>query len=447
MAPDTAARPADPTDPADPPTGPAGTDVPPAEPRDLVEVTEGLATVLVPEGSTADKRHTKKGRRAVAGPARIDEGGLFYNPSMRFGRDLTLLVVEARADAHRVRRAARKAERLARGDAPYDPGPYRFFDGLGATGVRGVRMAKESRVPVHAYVNDRNEEACALARRNADMNDVADRVTVTNRDFALALGDTRVDHVDIDPFGSPAPFLDAAVQRVRDHGVVAVTATDMTALCGIYPRVCRRRYDAAPWHGPAMHEVAIRIVAGAVVRTGAKHDLAFRPILAHATDHYVRIFLTMRRGAQRADEAITKIGHAVEELHGTRRLIGPGTFPPGDARRVAGPLLTGTLQDTAFVDDLLARLEDHDQLDRPPLARFLERAREEADAAPLYYTMKEWGKRLKLSPPPREVFFDALREDGWHAARAHVAGDNFKTDAPADAIAVALHRAAKGRGA
>ena len=35
------------------------------------------------------------------------------------------------------------------------------------------------------------------------------------------------DCVDIDPYGSPSPFIDAAVQCVSEGGLLMVTATDM----------------------------------------------------------------------------------------------------------------------------------------------------------------------------------------------------------------------------
>lgn len=40
------------------------------------------------------------------------------------------------------------------------------------------------------------------------------------------------DFVDVDPFGSCMPFLDAAIGAVRDHGVLAAAATDLAVLCG-----------------------------------------------------------------------------------------------------------------------------------------------------------------------------------------------------------------------
>lgn len=40
------------------------------------------------------------------------------------------------------------------------------------------------------------------------------------------------DFIDVDPFGSCLPFLEAAVASVKDGGVLAVAATDLAVLCG-----------------------------------------------------------------------------------------------------------------------------------------------------------------------------------------------------------------------
>lgn len=38
--------------------------------------------------------------------------------------------------------------------------------------------------------------------------------------------------IDLDPYGSPTPFLDAAVQSIADGGLLCITCTDMAVLCG-----------------------------------------------------------------------------------------------------------------------------------------------------------------------------------------------------------------------
>jgi tRNA (guanine26-N2/guanine27-N2)-dimethyltransferase len=40
----------------------------------------------------------------------------------------------------------------------------------------------------------------------------------------------RVDVVDLDPYGSAAPFIDAAVQCVKDEGLLCITCTDLSVL-------------------------------------------------------------------------------------------------------------------------------------------------------------------------------------------------------------------------
>lgn len=391
-----------------------------------------MPTTTVHEGKARLEVPVPENVRAASdrGPGKI-EGGLFFNPAMRFSRDLSVLFIEERAEA-------KTREE-----------PFTVYDGLAATGARGIRLALEChprgrRLQVH--VNDRDPRAVELLKRNIAANGVTDEVDATCEDFVHALGTTRYDHVDVDPFGSPIPFLDAAIQHVRDHGSLAVTATDVTALCGVYPKVALRRYDAVPWHGPGMHEVALRILAGTAVRNAARHDLALRPVLSHATDHYIRVYLTARRGAGRADEALGHIGYALEAADGTRSLVPRDAPRPADAVRWAGPLWTGPLQDTELVQALDDRLDRHPRLECTLLRRFLARAAEEAAAPPLLYEIGEIGKRLKRSVPPMDALFAALIADGHRVARTHTSDTAFKTDATRAEIDAAFRTAAADAG-
>lgn len=49
---------------------------------------------------------------------------------------------------------------------------------------------------------------------------------------ARARGLGSYDVVDIDPYGSAAGYLDAAVEAVTDGGLLCITATDMSVLSG-----------------------------------------------------------------------------------------------------------------------------------------------------------------------------------------------------------------------
>ena len=52
-----------------------------------------------------------------------------------------------------------------------------------------------------------------------------------------------VDVVDLDPYGTAAPFIDGAVQAIRDGGLLCVTCTDLAVLATVnYPeKWCVRR--------------------------------------------------------------------------------------------------------------------------------------------------------------------------------------------------------------
>ncbi len=88
-------------------------------------------------------------------------------------------------------------------------------------------MAHEVGIPV--TINDRSETAVDLARRNADALGLA--VEVTRKDANALMSERRFDTVDLDPpFGTPAPFVDAAARSAARH--LFVTATDTAPLCG-----------------------------------------------------------------------------------------------------------------------------------------------------------------------------------------------------------------------
>ena len=54
----------------------------------------------------------------------------------------------------------------------------------------------------------------------------------------------RFDVIDLDPYGSCSIFLDGAVQSIRDGGLLCVTSTDLTVLCGNHPEVVFSKYGS-----------------------------------------------------------------------------------------------------------------------------------------------------------------------------------------------------------
>ena len=68
--------------------------------------------------------------------------------------------------------------------------------------------------------------------------------------------------VDVDPFGTPAPYVQGALAAADEGAMVSLTATDTATLCGVFPTVARRRYGANVVKGESPHEAAIRLLFG-----------------------------------------------------------------------------------------------------------------------------------------------------------------------------------------
>jgi tRNA (guanine26-N2/guanine27-N2)-dimethyltransferase len=193
-----------------------------------------------------------------------EETAVFYNPVQVQNRDLSVLMI------------ALHAERVGR--------PLHILDALAASGLRSIRYWKELNPEPHSHlsyvahitVNDLDRAATERAQHNIQLNDVptaTDRsqpgIRVRTGDATTLLYQSRTsyggrnkpaasrvelpssaasmeemqwDVIDLDPYGSATPFLDAAIQAVRHGGMLNVTCTDMVALGGAHPETCFGRY-------------------------------------------------------------------------------------------------------------------------------------------------------------------------------------------------------------
>jgi tRNA (guanine26-N2/guanine27-N2)-dimethyltransferase len=377
----------------------------------LVEVQEGRARLRLPAAE-----------RSQRGPESKETAAVFFNPAMALNRDLSSLLLATQAKEN-----------------------WHVLDGLAATGVRGLRYGVEAGVPLQVEWNDWNPVAARLLEENALLNGLTP--TVHRRNLASLLHEKVWHVVDIDPFGSPAPFLDGATRAVRHNGLLGLTATDTTALAGVFPKVCERRYHATPLHGELGHEVALRILAGATVRAGARHDIAFTPIIAHATDHYYRIMLRCQRGATRADAAMRQLGHVFLCRPCGERGIGELRACPscGAKPSVAGPLWTGALEDAATLDAMV-EAAPRAWFARPEEAwSLLTDLAQEARAPPLFFDIHRAGERAKVGSPPTAAVLDGLRSAGYRSWPVHFNRLALRTDAPMKEVARIVREAAGER--
>ena len=100
------------------------------------------------------------------------------------------------------------------------------------------------------------------------------------------------DVIDLDPYGSAAPFMDAAMQSVVSGGLLAVTCTDMAALGGSHPETCYGRYGAFPIQRSGyLQELALRILLYHMSVVAARYGRCIRPVLSVGMAFYCRVFV------------------------------------------------------------------------------------------------------------------------------------------------------------
>lgn len=386
-------------------------------PTEIVE--EGEVRVLVP-----------KLKAFVKSPSEYapSKAPVFYNPVMELNRDIAVLALQAYQRT--VNREISVCEPLA------------------GCGVRGTRFAVEVDGVKKVVMNDINEKAFKLASYNVEMNKLDKRVLVRNEDANFLLSSygaprKRFDAIDIDPFGSPTPYIDSAVRALRSGGLLALTATDMAPLCGVYPKACIRKYRGKPLRTEYCHEIAVRLLAGCLATTAAKHDMGVDILFSHSTDHYIRLYAKIEHGARKADRTLQNMGYILHCFKCFHRETVKGPLLSehhgkcgecGSKLDVAGPLWLGKIFDKHFCGLMEREAEGKKLRFKRRIWKILALTREESEAPVTYYVLDKICDALALSTPPIKKVMEALREKGFQAFPTHFNPRGIRSNASAKAI-------------
>ncbi|MEM2944443.1 MAG: tRNA (guanine(10)-N(2))-dimethyltransferase [Methanomassiliicoccales archaeon] len=347
-----------------------------------VEIIEGSTRILVPRD------------HSVRGPGkRVD---VFYNRQNAFNRDISVMFFSA----------------------------LRFcgvaLDGLAGTGVRAIRISNELNVDFEFIINDVNRLAFEFIKANIKLNRL-DNCIASNSDVRTLLFEKGFDYIDLDPFGSPVFYIDAAIQNCHREGILAITATDTAVLAGTHTRKCMRRYGAHSIRCSFGHELALRILIGFLAREAAKFDRGILPLLCFYADHYLRVHLRLLDGAGNADDSLKQLGFIYFNHISKER-----SLTPRDDGVKIGPLWMGNL----FDKDLLRNMTIFETLAcKKRCSKYLEIWKNELDTPPFFYDINELASVLKVSPPPLAVVFEKLSKHG-RVSKTHFSPRGLKCDIP-----------------
>ena len=381
-------------------------------------ITEGLVQVAVPRL----KAFVKKPSDYAPSKAPV-----FYNPVMGLNRDLAVLALQA-------------FQRLVGRELA-------ICEPLAGCGIRGIRLAREVGSVKKVVVNDINSEAYRLTKFNVEKNELVDKFTVENEDANFLLSrfaapKKRFDYVDIDPFGSPMPYADSALRALRSGGLLALTATDLAPLCGVHPKACVRKYGGKPLRTEYCHELAVRLLAGALARTAAKYDVGVKVMFSHSSEHYIRLYAIVDYGAKKADASLKNMGYIYHCFACFHREISAGMFhckkeacsECGSRMSVAGPLWIGKIVSEDFIASMEREAKTKNFKRKKNIRKLLILTKEEANAPITYYMVDKICDKLGLPVPSIKKVIAELEKARYQVSFTHFKTHGIKTDAPAKIV-------------
>lgn len=374
----------------------------------LQEITEGNTRLLVPSGSLTKAVPPKS-------PA-------FFNPNAKLNRDFSIVAYKA---------FSRNLSNRSMADA------------LAGVGARAVRVAVEVKEFDEVYINDANPIALDIAQQSSRLNGVESRCKFSINEVCKFLLEhssrgSRFGIADLDPFGTPAPYIDCALRAVYDEGLLSVTATDTPVLCGIYPDVCIRRYYGRSINTEYGNEVGIRLLLGLISMVASRLELGVKPLFVHSTRNYLRIYVTVNVGSQYADAMPNKMGYIYHCFSCSNR-VHAGKDDDHKicdtckkTMKVAGPLWIENIFDAEFVSNMLESVEDC-HVDKR-CGRLLSIVKEEVNMPPTYFLVDRIAERLKVTPPSISDIISRFKDSGFVAARTSLKPTGFKTNARHDEV-------------
>ena len=339
---------------------------------------------------------------------------VFYNPRMKFNRDFTILLIKA-----------------------LNLKDLRIGLPLAGSGIRAFRMLAELNDYIkEVHINDIRPNFYDNIQQTLNINNLkADKLSVYNFDANKFLMQSKgFDFIDIDPFGSPNPFLNNAVLRLSRRGILAVTATDTAALTGTYPKATERNYYAKIFKTPQMFEFGLRILIRKVQLIGMQYNRALLPIFAYSKDHYFRIFFVAHKSKKKANAVFNEIGYVkfcehCNSISTAKNIFNDGSCEMcGSKLKGIGPMWLGNL----FDKDISNKIRElNTDLISKEDERFFNILIDEAlsNINNFYYDIPSLAKRYKINQIPLKNIISKLNNQGKRTVRSHFTNQAIKSTA------------------
>lgn len=426
-------------------------------PPSSTSAMETTTTNIVQSNSTISQEFNtvQEGKATILTPKQ-DE--VFYNPIQQFNRDLSIMAIKAYDEIrHEKIQAIKKKSKNKRTKL----NGLKILESLAASGLRSCRYGLEIPEAGKIVANDMLAEAVKSINKNVEYNKLTDKVVANQGDAIKFMGSTdeKFHIVDLDPYGTAAPFIDSAIQCLEDDGMLLVTCTDAGVLAGSgYPEKCFALYGGnnfgnAYVNGESNHEVGIRLILNLIASTAAKYKKTIEPMLSLSIDYYFRVFVKVKTSPinvkNHASETMLTYGcngcgHKIVQPLGMKnntkfqypKLQGPISSNCqycGTSYNVAGPMYAGNLHNCEFIDKVLKINESSDKeiyATHERIKGMLTLASNELDDAPFFFNLNQLCSIFKSPPISIEQYTKAVGNLGYKVSLTHAKKNCVKTNLP-----------------
>ena len=303
--------------------------------------------------------------------------GVFYNPAMKMSRDLHVAFAKKLNIKGKV------------------------LDGLAASGIRGIRLALEADLNVDFC--DTSQLATKTIVENLKLNNIV--AEVHNEPVEELLKEKKYDCIDIDPFGTPAPFLEAALKGLNNNGILGVSATDTAVLCGAKPSICMKRYGAMSMKWVSAKEIGVRILLAKIHSIASEIGKGIEPLLCYSEGHHLRVFIKL---TNKNNAELKWINLGMEIIN-------------EEEKHAGGPLWIGKI-----INENLIPIDCEGRL-----GKFFQTLRNESNGPPGLYDINDIARGANIGQTPRrDKIIKCLEELGYFASSSVSSPLGIKTNAP-----------------
>ncbi len=389
--------------------------------EDFVEILEGKTKLFVPKKSITESIPPKK-------PA-------FFNPLAKLNRDISIWIYNSFLSFYSPRGNEHEIT---------------FADSLCGIGARGLRVALEVPKIDRVFLNDVNPVAILAAKNSAEHNSVGNgKCNFVSKEICNFLSSSvfelhrkRFDIIDLDPFGSPSQYIDCILRAIQNNGLISVTATDTAVLCGVYPKVCYRKYYGKSIKCNYSNEIGIRILLSMMSLVASRLDMVISPVFVHANRHYLRVYCIVKLSNELANNVYENIGYVkhcpkcgYRETLQVKHSSSQKCFTCDNICLFAGPLWIKNLFDKNLIGNIIQHFKSNDgnqdqkNKEHERLKKIFETSFLEIDDICYYFTLDELFSLLKTNPKSLDSVLDLLSSNGYISSKTIFSPSGFKTNA------------------